>query len=268
MPPNDNSAPSGNARQSGGASAQHGGTHGAGGNEQPDGNQPVTMAQLEALENRVKESLAGTYQGIQGLLDRQSGSLRAAVEPVNQVLKVLEAQGVEIPEATKTAIRSQALDDALLGQGDDPGGSSGATGNDQAGNGAGGQGQTGTLGHLALQMFQQRGMAILANDPELALIDQETQDPQVFMSSVDKALNTKALRMAGDQLKAMGVELPETEDDETEAEPSGRTGPGVNLRGKGKKQPNLLPEQMPSGRSTTPEDRLRVGFEQATEFTK
>lgn len=267
MPPNDNQAPSGATRQGGGASADQGRTPGADGNGQPDGNQPVTMADLEALKGEIKGNLSQTYQGIQGLLDRQSGNLRAAVEPVNRVLQALEAQGIEVPEATKAAIRSSTLDEALLGDG--------AGGNAQPGQqpGQGGQpgaedgSQVGALQSLALRMFQERGMAILANDPELALVDQETQDPQVFMGSVDKALSSKALRLAKGQLAEMGVELPETDDHGNDAEPSA-PGPGMNLRGKGRKQPNLLPEQMPSGRNTTPEDRLRVGFEQETRFSK
>src|SRR3990172_9206423 len=185
MPPNQ-SAPSATGKAAGGASGK-GGSPSLEENQEQNGKKPVTMADLEAQEGRFKQMLARQYQGIQSMIDRQSGSLKAANASAARITKSLEDMGIKLTDEQKQEIRENELLSQAEGAGDGNPLPGGAPDGQPGSQGA----QGGTFGDLAIAMMRERGVMITQNDPELAKIDQETKDPKVFMDTFDKALTDK-----------------------------------------------------------------------------
>lgn len=222
-----------------------------------DGKTPATLAELEAHKAEVKALLATQYQGVQSLLDRQSGNLKTALEPVNRLTATLEGMGVELTPAQTEQLRQAEVMHTLTsgGKEKDIDGKAAQPGQ-AAGEPAPADDQPGVLGKLAMDMMQQRGVVILATDPELELIDQETKDPKVFMDSVELALDTKIKRLAAPDANT-------GDDAKTDAQ---SVGPGINPRGKGAKPGNLLPAKTPGGNRTSSQDFLQAGFQESGKF--
>ena len=261
MPANQ-PGPSAAGKAAGGPSGR-GGTLGQEENEQQNGKTGVTQAELDAMERRFEQRLARQYQGIQSMIDRQSGSLKAANETFGRFSKTLEKLGVKLTDEQSDALReAETLHAMSQADGDngepepEPGDGTGAQPKGRAR-------QIGTFGDLALRMMQERGVMISANDPELEEVDQETQDPKVFMDSFEAALDAKVLRVARER-RLGGLEPePGTEEAETE---TGAGGPKLNPRGRGTPRGKLLPDKRPSGERTTPGDYLSAGYEESGVF--
>jgi hypothetical protein len=222
----------------------------------PDGKEPVTQAELKAHKQELQELLAKQYQGIQSLVDRQSGNLKAALDPVNNLIASLRAQGVEISDAQAEGERNKAVTTALTGGPDElgPDGKPVQPGQ-KPGEPAPADEQTG-MGKLAMDMMREQGVVISEKDTaELALIDQETKDPKVFMDSFQAALDAKVQRLAADP--------GGTGDDVTDGKPKG---PGLQPRGKGTKPSNVLPDKMPGGGRTSSQNFLQAGYNVSDKF--
>ncbi len=237
--------PAASPKAGGGASDDRPGD-GDGASDEQNGKTQATLGDLQALETRIKQGLATQYQGVQSLIDRQSVSLKAKLDPVNNLIASLREQGVEISDSQAELERNKALTDALTGTGDEEPEAEPLPNPQQQ--------EPSGMGKLALDMMRTRGVVILQDDVELALIDQQTQDPKVFMDSIDAAITAKVERLA-DPEAALS--------DETETEPSG---PGVNPRGKGAKKGTILPEETPSGSRTTSQDFLQAGYQESDDF--
>jgi len=253
MSVNTQPAPSATAQAGGGASGA-GGTPAPGGNEQQNGNQPVTQAALDAHKAEIRQMLDRNYQGVQAMLDRQSGTLKAATETVGRFNKALDGMGVKLTPDQVEQLREQETVRALSQAGETT--DTSLPRDNSAGQPQGQEPETGMLSNLALKMMQERGIVILKDDPELALIDQQTQDPQIFMASVDKALAAKVRRHAG---------LEPEPDGNANRQPA-QGGPGINPRGGGQKGTRLLAETKPGGGKTQPGDFLQAGFQESDKF--
>jgi len=252
MPNQSNKAPDATPKAGGAASDDPPGA-GAGATDEQNGTQPATLADLALQKAEIQELLGTQYRGVQSLLDRQSGSLKTALEPVNRLTAQLEEMGVEISPAQAAELRNTEMMRSLTG-------GEGAAGDGEPlppGENPGAQQPTGAqqnpLADLAIRMMRERGVVILGEDAELALIDQKTQDPKVLMDSVALAIDTKIQRLANPE---------DTGDGETE----NPTGPGIQPRGRGKKATNLLPETGPGGERTTSQDYLSSGYEESDDF--
>lgn len=223
-----------------------------GANDKQDGKAPMTLAEGQALEERIRAANATHYQGVQSMIDRQSGNLKEVTATVNRYLETQKALGIEVTDEQAEQLRQAEMLRSLTAE--EGGGTDGKE--NQPVLGADGQpvptGEQDGMGNLAVDMMRESGVVILATDAELTLIDQETKDPMVFMSSVKLAIDTKVQRLAN----------PDTEN-ETE---TGTEGPGVNPRGKGSKTPSILPDKTPSGEATSPGDYLTAGFQQSDKF--
>lgn len=248
-----NTDPSGTAQASGGGSADPTSSGDGGENENQDGKAPATLADLAAHKKEIQGLLSTQYQGVQSLLDRQSGNLKEALEPVGRMTKALEAMGIELtPEQTQELRESEVLHSLSGGEpGADGQPRSDADGETEPADEQSG----GTLGALALGMMRERGVVILQTDEaELALIDQETKDPKVFMDSIDAAIEHKIQRLAN----------PDTETGENVTDR--RPGPNMNPRGSGEKPTNILPDKSPSGDRTSSQDFLKAGYNESDAF--
>lgn len=216
----------------------------------------TTLTRAEVAE-MLKQAKAENYQQTQSLLDqlgsRQSKQLKAALEPVERTLVALAKSGVKIDDDTADRIRSQARVDALAAPGgafdDDEGFDQQIETNGRTSSAQRRDSQP-TLGHLILQLMQQRGVFVLDSDAEAKLIDVTEQNPQKLLAMADKAINTKIARLAG-------VETP-ADQTETDAVPV-QSGPGPNLKGKGSKGTKILPEGEPM-------DYLAAGYKESPEF--
>ena len=215
-----------------------------------------TYTKAEVLE-LLKQSKSENYQQTQSLLDqldhRQAVRLKATMEPVNRTLAALEAAGVKVDAATVDKIRSQARVDALTGPDgaeddvedtDRQAGARGRTSRAQPSN------DEPTLGHLILQMMQERGVFVLDKDPEAKLIDVKEQDPEKLLAMASKAINTKINRLAGVEVSEDATET------DIVTEPAG---PGPNPKGKGSKGTKVLAD----GDAM---DYLRAGYNESPEF--
>ncbi len=252
-------APSATSQAQGGGAPGKGGTPGAGGNQQQNGNDPVTFADLAAHKTEIQGMLNSQYQGIQGLLDRQSGNMAKAMEPVNRLMASLEGMGIELTPEQQAELRSGEASHALSELGQPADGEPGQ-GNDQP-NPNEPQDQAGRFNQLALDTMRSRGVVLMATDEEMALVDQTTEDPKVFLDSLDGALTRKVQRLAG-----MDVEPIPTGEGESDDSQDREPGPGPNPRGSGNKPTNLLPEKTPSGARTEPIDYLTAGYSESDAF--
>lgn len=235
------------------------------GTNQENGKAPVTLAMLEASEVRQaqtqKVALATHYQGIQSLIDRQSGNLKAALEPVNRLADTLKSMGVELEPGQLEQLRQTELTHALTS-----GGGEGQTGPDgkptqpvqepvkpePAGH------QPGPMETLAMGMMQEQGVAVTERDTaEFELIDQTTKDPTVFAASIQAAINAKIQRLAN----------PKSDTGDGETDQSGKKGgPGVSPRGTGTQPANLIPDKTPAGDRTPSINYLAAGYEKSDDF--
>lgn len=228
-----------------------------------NGKAPVTLAQLEASEARQKTALATHYQGIQSLLDRQSGHLKTALEPVDRLTTTLTAMGVELEPGQIEQLRSAELTHALVsgsgGEGERADGKTALPAQEPAEPGPTDR-QPGPMETLAYGMMQEQGIGISdRTDPaEFALIDQTTTDQAVFAKSVQDAINAKITRLANP-----GTEPAETE---TETDTGTKPGPGVNPRGSGTKPANLIPDKTPSGARQPSINFLEAGYSKSDDF--
>ena len=218
--------------------------------DEQDGKTQATLADLSALETKFKEGLATQYQGVQSLLDRQSGNLKAAREQVDRQIKAMEAMGIEVTPAQAEQLKQDEAVRALTAAEEEgPDGKPVQPGQKPAETAPAGE-QT-QMGKLAMAMMQEQGVVILPTDIELEKIDQETKDPKVFMDSMQDAIDAKIQRLANPDATGNG---------ETE------TGPRVNPRGKGRKANTVLPEKTPSGARTGSLDFLQTGYEESDKF--
>ena len=263
MPANQ-PGPSATGKAAGGPSGR-GGTLGSEENEQQNGKTTVTPAELDAMEKRFEQRLARQYQGIQSMIDRQSGSLRAANETFGRFSKTLEKIGVKLTDEQSDALREAETLHAMSQADGADGDLETEPGDETDGQPRGRARQIGTFGDLALRMMSERGVVINAKDIELEQVDQETKDPKVFMDSMEAALDAKVLRVARE--RRLGGLEPETDTEETETD-TGTGGPRLNPRGKGTPKGKVLPDKRPSGERTQPGDYLAAGYDEAGNFPK
>ena len=231
------------------------------GEPEDEGKNPATLADLATHKKEIQGLLATQYQGVQSLLDRQGESLKTAMEPVSRFNATLESMGIEVTDEQKEQLR-QAEVMYTLTQGEQSNGKTLLPGETTQETDPTKGSSLSPTQQMAVAMMEQTGIRLNPADAaELALIDQETTDLQVFGASFKAALDAKVQRLAG-------VEA-DTGEEETKTDVDGKPkekGPGLNARGKGSKNPSILPEERPGGAKTTSLDFLSAGYQESEDF--
>jgi hypothetical protein len=253
------------AGQSGGTDKSSELPPGAGGDgESADEEQPATLAQVRSL---IEQSQKDTLSASQSLVDKADGRtqkrIASAMNDVAKTISALQATGVEVSPEQETALRNNKVMEILTeggaSEGGDPDGSEQPAPDGKDGQALDPNDPAQATLALAYQKMQRAGVLLGDGDPEISIIDQETNDPAVFLASVDEAIKAKARRIAG-----IEDEGP-TPDGAIRPAPGSEgaedAGPGPNPRGKGSK-----PAAIPAGNSAF--DNLKLGYEQASQGKK
>jgi hypothetical protein len=251
MPSQSDTDPDATTKAGGGSSNNPAGPGDQGATDKQNGKTPATLADIAASEERQKQALATQYQGVQSLLDRQSGSLKEALEPVTDQLAAMEAMGIEVTPAQAEQLKQTAMMKALTKSDEEKGPDGKPLQPGEKPDETTPTGEQTQMGKLAMGMMQEQGVVILPTDAELELIDQETKDPKVFMDSMQDAIDAKIKRLAN----------PDATGDDVTV-----TGPRANPRGKGNKANTVLPEKTPSGARTGSLDYLSAGYQESDKF--
>ena len=223
------------------------------------GKTQATLADLAASEARQKAANATLYQGVQSLIDRQGQSLKAAMEPVGRFTEQLEAMGIEVTGEQKEQLRNAEVMHTLTAAGEREPAKDSPPANQRQEPEPDRQELSPTQ-RVALAMMDKTGIRLSGEDTaELALIDQETEDLEVFKVSFQAALDAKVQRLAG-------VEAPDDKGTDTDTDTKPKPGPKMNPRGKGDTQSRLISDKTPSGARTTSLDFLSAGYEQSDDF--
>lgn len=226
------------------------------------GKTQVTLADLDARlaqsEARNKTANATLYQGVQSLIDRQGQNLKAATESVNRYTEQLEAIGVEVTDEQKEQLRQAEAMHTLTAPGEQEPATDTLPAN-QRQEPEPDRPQLSPTQQVALAMMDETGIRLSQTDTaELALIDQETTDLEVFRASFKAALDAKVNRLAG-------VETP-GENEPTDTDNQNKPGPKMNPRGKGSTETRLLSEKTPGGAKTSSLDFLSAGYQESDDF--
>lgn len=127
------------------------------------------MAGLTKLERTVQHIVDGSYSKI-------DKGLQAALGEVDRLAALAKAQGVDFPQAKVQELKTAAIQKALTEEPPPPQ-------------------QIDPVSATAQLLVQQAGFTVTPDDPEYRLLDQKTQDPVAFLTSVKAALADKSQRI-------------------------------------------------------------------------
>jgi hypothetical protein len=178
--PNGANVSSGQVGQPAQASQQVENPAGAGAQQQVS-QQFVTVEQVESIASRAAENAyQKALQSAQSMQDKASDRVRKEVEQrfaaagINatpeQVQKYIDSQQQQSQQAASQASNAQ-LGQTVSQPANDP------------------------VVNKALQIAQEKGVTFEKDDPEMEMIDKSTDDPEVFLASVRKAADAKAVRV-------------------------------------------------------------------------
>jgi len=218
------------------------------GEPEPKGAEPVplTREETKALIDAGMNKAVRMSQSLVDKVDhRISGRLTSELKSLATFVDDMKAAGHEVPAEIIERAKHDVVLRSLTGEPAQVEGPSGVP--------AGQAGKTGEPGEVdsakatgivAIAMMEEENCFIEDDDPELKLIDMNTDSPRVFIRSIDTAIDAKQKRLAG----ASGEE-PEGDEGDLAAGRRART-----PTGKGKRAPAAIPDGL------SPMDYLKRGY--------
>lgn len=222
---------------------------------------PVTLDQVQDIATKAAtEASESVFRKAQGLIDtninRVEGQVQAGLSALEQVTELYKEAGLEVPPEIVERARGKVVVKSFEFK---PDASDADTSGEKPGQAKLGEtqptdkgGEPDTVNEIAKGKMVAAGVNITRASKSFPLIDLETEDPVVFLASVDKAIEAEKLDPSSEgdpaNLKGVGDETPDQRRARMASLASGGAGTGASL-------PDL-----PTG-----EDYLDLGYSQSPE---
>lgn len=169
--------------------------------------QYVTLEQATKLAQDAAEE---AFRRAQSLYSKgQAGFEKRVQADLKNLEKALDLQkkaGVTITPEQENSMRQQVINQAFMEDGQNTGQPNQGTAPAQAPEGE--EVPNNPIEATAWQMMRDAGIDIYDEDPEFALVDQETENAYAFLKSIETAIEAKRQRLAGSPAGQQQTRLP------------------------------------------------------------